>query len=411
MNRVFPVDEIADSFWSGTGGNISSGPMTRSESEWALMNFVEQCTESEIPPPETPAAAIAADVVSPVESSSSKPDEFDELLHLPANPFPMAAVDSDEYRALLKSKLALACAAVAQRGSNSKPEETGNVPETPAKRPNPSQLGSEPNALPPLQRRSEPQVIQATSGSSRDDSDDDEFEGDLEITENMDPADAKRARRMLSNRESARRSRRRKQAQMSELETQVGHLRVEHSTLSKRLSEMENKCGTSGSDNRILKAEIESMRAQVKMAEEQIKRVTGLHPLLLAMANIPGAGMPFVNNSPVHASTNASLPMPPNLNHNQFFHQPPVPTVGNSAPHPQRLDNSFATDPLIPLMGNQHKDIGGSRVAEMSSVQHTTGVQQVQKQISPNTGSDGAMPGWDNELSRAVGNNNQQNKY
>ncbi|XP_030947901.1 light-inducible protein CPRF2 isoform X2 [Quercus lobata] len=410
MNRVFPVDEIADSFWSGTGGNISSGPMTRSESEWALMNFVEQCTESEIPPPETP-AAISADVVSPVESSSSKPDELDELLHLPSNPFPMAAVDSDEYRAFLKSKLDLACAAVAQRGSNSKPEETGNVAETPAKRPNPSQLGSEPNALPPLQRRSEPQVIQATSGSSRDDSDDDEFEGELEITENMDPADAKRARRMLSNRESARRSRRRKQAQMSELETQVGHLRVEHSTLSKRLSEMENKCGTSGSDNRILKAEIESMRAQVKMAEEQIKRVTGLHPLLLAMANIPGAGMPFVNNSPVHASTNASLPIPPNLNHNQFFHQPPVPTVGNSGPHPQRLDNNFATDPLIPLMGNQHKDIGGSRVAEMSSVQHTTGVQQVQKQISPNTGSDGAMPGWDNELSRAVANNNQQNKY
>lgn len=31
------------------------------------------------------------------------------------------------------------------QGSNSKPEETGNVAETPAKRPNPSQLGSEPN--------------------------------------------------------------------------------------------------------------------------------------------------------------------------------------------------------------------------------------------------------------------------
>ena len=80
------------------------------------MNFVEQCTESEIPPPETP-AAIVTDVVSPVESSSSKPDELDELLHLPSNPFPMAAVDSDEYRAFLKSKLDLACAAVAQRVS------------------------------------------------------------------------------------------------------------------------------------------------------------------------------------------------------------------------------------------------------------------------------------------------------
>ena len=60
---------------------------------------------------------IAANVVSQVGSSSSKPDEFDELLHLSLNPFPMAAVDSDKYRAVLKSKLALTCAVVAQRVS------------------------------------------------------------------------------------------------------------------------------------------------------------------------------------------------------------------------------------------------------------------------------------------------------
>ena len=89
MNRVFPVDEITNSFWSDTNDNINSGPMIQSESEWALMNFVEQHMKSEIPPPETP-AAIAVDVVSPMESSSSKPDEFNELLHLLSNPFPMA---------------------------------------------------------------------------------------------------------------------------------------------------------------------------------------------------------------------------------------------------------------------------------------------------------------------------------
>ena len=50
-------------------------------------------------------------------------------------------------------------------------------------------------ALPPLQKRSGAQVGQPTSGSSRDESDDDDFEGDIEITENMDPANAKRARR------------------------------------------------------------------------------------------------------------------------------------------------------------------------------------------------------------------------
>ncbi|KAL4599925.1 hypothetical protein ACB092_11G162500 [Castanea dentata] len=76
--------------------------MTRSKSKWELMNFVEQCMKSEIPPSETP-TAITADVVSLMELSLSKPDEFNELLHLPSNPFPMAAVDSDEYHADLCS--------------------------------------------------------------------------------------------------------------------------------------------------------------------------------------------------------------------------------------------------------------------------------------------------------------------
>ena len=35
----------------------------------------------------------------------------------------------------------------------------------------------------------------ATSGSSREDSDDDDLEGETEMTDNMDPADAKRVRR------------------------------------------------------------------------------------------------------------------------------------------------------------------------------------------------------------------------
>jgi hypothetical protein len=131
MNKVFSVDEIADSFWSGTINSanpthVNSAPMPRSDSEWSLMKFVEQysAADPEIPLPETPIIATDSTltgVVSPMESSSSKRDEFavaeEEVLPLPLNPYPMALADSDEYRAILKSKLELACAAVALRVS------------------------------------------------------------------------------------------------------------------------------------------------------------------------------------------------------------------------------------------------------------------------------------------------------
>ncbi|KAI4326531.1 hypothetical protein MLD38_031837 [Melastoma candidum] len=82
---------------------------------------------------------------------------------------------------------------------------------------------------------------------------------------------------------------------MNELETQVGQLKVEHTTLLKRLTDMNHKYNEASIDNRILKADIETLRAKVKMAEETVKRVTGINPLLLAMSNLT-ADIPFVNS-------------------------------------------------------------------------------------------------------------------
>lgn len=50
-------------------------------------------------------------------------------------------------------------------------------------------------ALPVLQKKSALQGRSTTSGSSREESDEDEVEGDIETSQNMDPADAKRMRR------------------------------------------------------------------------------------------------------------------------------------------------------------------------------------------------------------------------
>ncbi|KAI5073071.1 hypothetical protein GOP47_0011084 [Adiantum capillus-veneris] len=112
-----------------------------------------------------------------------------------------------------------------------------------------------------------------TSGSSADQSDEDEADIESGATDqSAAPDNIKRMRRMLSNRESARRSRRRKQAHLSDLEMQVAQMRVENSSLFKQLTEITQKLNNALVDNRVLKSDVEALRAKVKMAEELLAR-------------------------------------------------------------------------------------------------------------------------------------------
>ncbi|XXG57288.1 hypothetical protein AAC387_Pa03g4483 [Persea americana] len=94
--------------------------------------------------------------------------------------------------------------------------------------------------------------------------------------------------RMLSNRESSRHSRRRKQAHLSELEQQVAQLRFENSSLLKRLTDVSQKYNEAALDNRVLKADVETLRAKVKMAENTVKRVTGVEARILVNPQCSG---------------------------------------------------------------------------------------------------------------------------
>ncbi|KAK4763099.1 hypothetical protein SAY86_008867 [Trapa natans] len=347
-SSVFSADEIADSFWSSA---VQERP-TATVSDWAYDKFLEEVTCPSVISPTVPLLA----------SNSKQTQGGKELNKKKVDQSSTAPIRTDDYHAFLKSQLDQACAAVARsRGSTSKPGEFSALPMNIPHSIRSLQLestedgsglgisttqcasdGASPgnSALPSVQKNPVLHVKQTTSESSREDSDDDELEVDTGTTENLDPAEVKRVRRMQSNRESARRSRRRKQEHMNELETQVGQLKVEHTTLLKRLTDINHKYDEASVDNRILKADIETLRAKVKMAEETVKQVTGINPLLLAMSNVHNTGIPFMS-SPMDSLSIPPMPMQPNPNHLYFNHSVAPSTIPGMT-HPQRLDSGFS---------------------------------------------------------------------
>ncbi|KAL6560542.1 hypothetical protein OROGR_004101 [Orobanche gracilis] len=376
MDRVFSVDEIADKFWSAhvplirlpedadveppsscaaaTSSSKMVG-MNRSSSEWAFQQFLQE-TDS----PDHNSTTLQSDDVVEIKGKHHHYNGNQQpQLAAAGGPSLNISIDSEEYQAFLKSRLDLACAAVAlTRATKSKASKSESIAAAA------SDIGSQasnssqykghdsskaqdkdpggPVSVPPIHassRKYGAQVKSTTSGSSGDQSDDDEAEGENESTQNMDPSDAKRMRRMLSNRESARRSRRRKQAQLTELETQVSQLRVENSSLLESFTDVSQKYNEAAVDNRVLKADVETLRAKVKMAEETVKRVTGLNPLFQAMSEISTMGLPSFDTSHCDTSADVSLPIQqvnhPNKQH--YFHAPSNNNSNSMADH--RIQN------------------------------------------------------------------------
>nr|ABA99797.2 bZIP transcription factor family protein, expressed [Oryza sativa Japonica Group] len=173
--------------------------------------------------------------------------------------------DPGAYAAVLKTKLDLYCAAVAksmeaklQESSlgylNLQASDTSQLVSQDSFNGYGSTRVTNSNAI----HEDDDQGKPANSGTSKEQSDDD---GDLE--EDTDPVNAKRTRRMLSNRESARRSRKRKQAHLNDLESQVSQLRSENASLQKRLSDMTQKYKQSTTEYGNLQDDMNAMRRKV----------------------------------------------------------------------------------------------------------------------------------------------------
>ena len=132
MDRVFSVEEISDHFWSPpissdntTNHHPPSANMNRSASEWAFQRFLQEAAASPTDPNDDLFFLHDND-----NHHHDKPDRNDNapvpkndavLTNAPPPPPPPKTtsvsspvlVDSEDYQALLKSKLNLACAAVA----------------------------------------------------------------------------------------------------------------------------------------------------------------------------------------------------------------------------------------------------------------------------------------------------------
>ncbi|KAH0940003.1 LOW QUALITY PROTEIN: hypothetical protein HID58_007464 [Brassica napus] len=309
MEKTLSVEEIScNHLWSElaeeTNGTTAKGMMNRSDSEWAFQRFIQE-------------SSSAGEAVYGVSVSGP--------------PSPSVPVDSEEYREFLKSKLNLACAAVAmKRGAFSKPQDTSVRSENGGAY---TSTASDQGSL--ASSKATPVMSSAiTSGS--------ELSGDEEET-NMNPTNVKRVKRMLSNRESARRSRRRKQAHLSELETQVSQLRVENSNLMKGLTDVTQTFNEAAVENRVLKANIETLRAKVKMAEETVKRLTGFNPMYHTM--------------------------------------PQVSTVSNPSETSDSVDTSIRVTTSEISSGNKNKALTGCKMNRTESMRRVASLEHLQKRI------------------------------
>ncbi|KAL2942519.1 Light-inducible protein CPRF2 [Bienertia sinuspersici] len=234
MDRVFSVGDISDQFWSPPPPPPPPPPpstgdrkMNKSCSEWDLERFLQATStisdtsssksiaENDVveitDPHQSTAINNSNDITSNFNDKNNKnsctsqsPASKNNVQSLRNTSSSFNAsgsrlsVDSDEYQALLKSKLNLACAAVALTRQKVQPRLQlihNQLPFHPCK-------GSQDKdakpigipSLPTMPKKPVTQAKQATSYSS-DQSDDDDLEGEND-TDNIDPADVKRVRRV-----------------------------------------------------------------------------------------------------------------------------------------------------------------------------------------------------------------------
>lgn len=405
---------------------VVSGRMSRSASEWAFQKFLGY-DGSEIPSEDGEGDQKPFGVKDPLPHghmdnvSAALSPLFAEVGNQLRKDEVFLPTDPRDYQALLKRRLNLACAAVAftrVTGISSPGPGTSTVDANQSE----NTLGSEraaslvsqssatdaraiyvgaasstasgPIGIPalPPQPKSGNTQVRTTSGSSREQSDDDDQEvGPSE--QSMDPSNLKRVRRMQSNRESARRSRRRKQAHLNDLEIQVAQLRVENSSLFNRFTEINQKYNEASVDNRVLKSDVEALRAKVKMVESMVPKAVA-------------AGFPPQNTSQVQSALGLRY-------RTGLFDSPATNVLQGEDGLYMNIAQSTGTGGssltcAISDMNQQNKELQiqhtGSKMGRTPSMQRVASLEHLQKRIRGGM-TCGSMPwggAWDVDGSQVI---------
>lgn len=113
------------------------------------------------------------------------------------------------------------------------------------------------------------------------------------------------------------------------------------------------------------------------MAEETVKRVTGLNPLFQAMSEMSTVGMPSFDGSPSDVSADASIPVqedPKQL----YCHQ----SASNNhlSTHEQRVQNAFENSCSV-AGGSQKSSSTDDKLGRAESMQRVASLEHLQKRI------------------------------
>lgn len=123
------------------------------------------------------------------------------------------------------------------------------------------------------------------------------------------------------------------------------------------------------------------------MAEETVKRITGLNPMPHAMSDISSLGLPsFDGRSPSDTSADASVPVQDDPHHH--FYQP---TLNNPIPsHDPIVNNGLGGISSIEnVQQNAAVVLGGNKMGQTASLQRVASLEHLQERIRGGPPSNG----------------------